>query len=108
MDIVIHNCTYRIVFVDADDDRLLMPDELYHSGVTDFKTKEIYINKNLNNDSFKYTIQHELVHAMMDTYGFLQVEWTDEIVADFMAIYVEDYCKLLKEINDSKKELLNG
>lgn len=105
IEIKINNYTYKIFFVESDDDRLLMEDEKYHSGKTDFKKKEIYIERNLTNHSFSYTIKHEIVHAMIDAYAFLQVDWTDEIVADFIAVYMEDYCKILCEIDKKILEL---
>lgn len=83
--IKINNNEYDIYFVKADDDRLLMEDGSYHSGITDFIRKEIYIKENLVESTLQYTLFHELTHALMDSYGFLQVDWNDEIVADFVA-----------------------
>lgn len=87
MVIELNENEYQIKIVKPDDENLLMEDGDYHFGVTDFKDKIIYIADNLNSYSLKYTLLHELTHAVMDSFGFLQVEWNDEIVADFMANY---------------------
>lgn len=77
---------YTIKIVAPDDDNLLMDDEQYHCGVTDFHKKIIYIRSDIKNSyTLKYTILHELVHAYTDCYGFLQVDWNNEVVADFIA-----------------------
>lgn len=82
---------YTIKIVAPDDDNLLMDDEQYHSGVTDFHKKIIYIRSDIKNSyTLKYTILHELVHAYMDCYGFIQVDWNNEIVADFIANNISD------------------
>lgn len=99
MRLEINNNTYRIYFVESDDENLLLEDT-YHSGITNFQTKSIYIDKYLNEDSMKYTIIHELTHAYLDSYGFLQVDLNDEIVADIFGNYLpniyEDYQNVMK------------
>jgi hypothetical protein len=103
--IKIHNNEYEIIFVSNKDDNLLMSDGEYHSGVTDFRNKKIYIADNLNKYSYCYTLLHELTHAIIDSYGLLQVDWNDEIVADFIGNYYITICNLLDNIvNDYKKE----
>lgn len=101
MQLVIHNTIYEVQFVKSDDKHLLMEDNEYHSGVTDFINKTIYINKNLKNDnSISYTVMHELTHAMIDSYGFLQVDWNDEIIADFMALYSSKLYELAEKVEE--------
>ena len=87
MVIELNNNRYAVKIVKYDDENLLMDDGDYHFGVTDFKDKIIYIADNLSNSAFKNTLLHEITHAVIDSFGFLQVEWNDEIVADFMANY---------------------
>lgn len=95
MIIELNENKYQIKIVKPDDKNLLMDDGDYHFGVTDFNKKIIYIADNLSNYALKYTLLHEITHAVIDSFGFLQVEWNDEIVADFMANYstmiVENY-----------------
>lgn len=101
MELKINNNTYKIYFVDKNNEKLLMEDEEYHSGTTYFKEKEIYIDKTLNCDSLRYTIIHELTHAYLDSYGFLQVYFNDEIIADLFGNYLinilYDYNKIMTE-----------
>ena len=92
---------YTIKIVAPDDDNLLMDDEEYHCGVTDFHKKIIYIKNDIKNPyTLKYTILHELVHAYTDCYGFLQVDWNNEVVADFIANnitnIIENHNKIIK------------
>ena len=47
----------------------------------------------MNDDSLKYTLYHEITHAYIESYGLLQVDWNDEIVADFVANYMIDILK---------------
>ena len=44
MEIKINNNTYKIFFVEPDNENLKIDDD-YHSGITNFITKEIYISK---------------------------------------------------------------
>lgn len=103
MKLKINNFEYELLFVDNNDECLNVGDNDYRSGITDFREKKIYIANNLKKDSYNYTLKHELTHAIIDSYGFLQVEWNDEIVADFMAIYSKKINELLG-ILDKEKE----
>lgn len=100
MKLKINNFEYKLYFVEWNDEKLKIEDNDYRSGMTYFKEKEIYIANNLKKDSYNYTLKHELTHAIIDSYGFLQIQWDDEIVADFMAIY----SKTLNEIIDYLEE----
>lgn len=101
MNIKINNFDYKIIFVKEKDDRLLMNNS-YHSGITDFIKKEIYIQEDLPKQSMTYTLMHELTHAVIDSYGMLQVEWNDEIVADFMAIYLPVFTDISKQMEEQQ------
>ena len=98
MKLQINNFEYTLYFVDWNDEHLKFDDNDYRSGMTYFKEKEIYIANNLKNDSYAYTLNHELTHAIIDSYGFLQVDWNDEIVADFMAIYKNILNELIDKV----------
>lgn len=102
MKIQINNFEYEIYFVEWNDEHLKIDDNDYRSGMTYFKDKRIYIANNLKKDSYDYTLKHELTHAIIDSYGFLQIEWNDEIVADFMAIYINVLNEILYKINKEK------
>ena len=98
LNIKINDFDYKIIFVKEKDDRLLMNNS-YHSGVTDFIKKEIYIQEDLPEQTLTYTLTHELTHAVIDSFGMLQVEWNDEIVADFVAIHLHTFEKIFEQIN---------
>lgn len=104
MEIKINNNTYKICEVEFNDEKLKMEDGNYHFGITDFNKKEIYIANNLNEDAKRYTTLHELTHALIDSYGFLQVDWNDEIVADFIGNYFLNICDILNEISVKRKK----
>ena len=112
MDLKININTYKIIIVDENDNNLKMEDGCYHFGVCDMKNKIIYLMRNLPKDSLFYTIKHELTHAYIDSYGFLQVDYTDEIIADFIASYIinieKDYQKILKYYKQEDKKWKNN
>ena len=102
MKLNINNFHYELIYVDEKDENLEIDNGDYRSGITDFRKKKIYIANNLNNDSYKYTLKHELTHAIIDSYGLLQIEWNDEIIADFMAIYSNELQELYKKVLESE------
>ena len=93
MILEINNWKYEIYVVEEDDDVLQMDDGYYHSGVTDMKEQRIYLQKGLNEQQMWYTVVHELTHAYLQAYGLLQVEYTDEVIADIMGIYGKNILK---------------
>jgi hypothetical protein len=98
MILEINNWKYEINVVREDDEILLMEDGYHHSGVTDLKEQKIYLQKGLNEQQMWYTVVHELTHAYLQAYGFLQVEYTDEIIADIMGIYGKNIQKDAAEV----------
>lgn len=103
MEIKINNNNYKISKLPPDSEELKMEDGEYHFGITDFNKKEIYIADNLSDNAKSYTLIHELTHALIDSYGFLQVEWNDEIVADFMGNYFLNICDILSKLSKEEK-----
>lgn len=102
IDVKIHNNMYKVFFVDPTCKKLIFNDGI-RSGVTYFKKKEIYIRNDLNSDSLRYTLYHEITHAYIESYGFLQVDWNDEVVADFIANYMIDIFETIAEITEKLK-----
>ena len=100
MVIKINNLRYKVKIVEEDNKHLKMEDGYYHFGVCDMKEKVIYLMERLPEGTLEYVIRHELVHAYLDSYGFLQVNYTDEIIADIVATYMRnlniDYFKIYK------------
>lgn len=98
MKIRINNWEYEITVVKEDDSILKMDDGYYHSGVTDLKEQKIYIQEGLNSQQLWYTVVHELTHAYLQAYGMLQIDYTDEIVADIMGIYSKDIIETANKV----------
>ncbi len=108
MQVKIHNNIYNIHLINKNSKYLVMDDGEVHSGVTDFITKDIYIRNDLNDSSLKYTLYHEITHAYIESYGLLQIDWNDEIVADFIANYMIDIFETIDEIlNKLRRVVIN-
>lgn len=105
MQVKIHNNIYNIHLINKNSKYLVMDDEV-HSGVTDFITKDIYIRNDLNDSSLKYTLYHEITHAYIESYGLLQIDWNDEIVADFIANYMIDIFETIDEISNKLRRVV--
>lgn len=106
IQVKIHNNIYNVHLVNEHSKYLVMDDGEAHSGVTDFVAKDIYIRNDLNDDSLKYTLYHEITHAYIESYGLLQVDWNDEIVADFVANYMIDILGTIDEITSKLRRVV--
>lgn len=106
MQVKIHNNIYNIYLINKNSKYLVMDDGEVHSGVTDFITKDIYIRNDLNDSSLKYTLYHEITHAYIESYGLLQIDWNDEIVADFVANYMIDILGTIDEITSKLRRVV--
>lgn len=100
----VHRTDWEINLVEPTNENLLMEDGQYHCGVTFYVEKKIYINKELNKQTFDNTLLHELTHAFIESYGLMQIEWQDENVADFVGYYffdiLEKYSQTIEEISE--------
>lgn len=92
----INNIDYIFKIVEWNDERLKMEDGDFHFGVTNFKDKEIYIANNLSEQTKRTTIIHEITHAFIDSFGMLQIDWNDEIVADFISAHLDNINEVLE------------
>lgn len=106
MQVKIHNNIYNIHLINKNSKYLVMDDGEVHSGVTDFITKDIYIRNDLSDSSLKYTLYHEITHAYIESYGLLQIDWNDEIVADFVANYMIDILGTIDEITSKLRRVV--
>lgn len=106
MQVKIHNNIYNIHLINKNSKYLVMDDGEVHSEVTDFITKDIYIRNDLNDSSLKYTLYHEITHAYIESYGLLQIDWNDEIVADFVANYMIDILGTIDEITSKLRRVV--
>lgn len=94
---------YEILELDSHDERLKIDND-YHWGICSYKDRKIYINKDLNFINKKETLIHEVTHAFIEAYGFLQVNLTDEIVSDFVAAHIFNILRVINEY--FKKEII--
>ena len=62
---------WQIYFVSPLHPQLLMGNGEYGLGVCDDVSKEIYINKDLNNHYMKKVLAHELTHAAAFSYNVI-------------------------------------
>lgn len=93
----IHDELYTINFVDSKNDKLISPeDDRIHWGITRFEEKGIYIRDDLDEGTTKKILIHELVHAFVESYGFGQVDWDEEIVADFLEQYFQEIANIIE------------
>ena len=106
MQVKIHKNIYNIHLINKNSKYLVMDDGEVHSGVTDFITKDVYIRNDLNDSSLKYTLYHEITHAYIESYGLLQIDWNDEIVADFVANYMIDILGTIDEITSKLRRVV--
>jgi hypothetical protein len=99
MELTIHGDLYTINFVSKSNGKLIDPEDgRIHWGITRFEEKGIYIRNDLDKPTIKKVLIHELVHAFADSYGFGQVEWTEEIVADFFEQYLQDISSCVQDV----------
>lgn len=102
----INNIDYVVKIIEWNDERLRMDDGDLHFGVTNMKEKEIYIANNLPAQTLDNTITHEIIHAYIDAYGMLQVDWNDEIIADFIAAHFKNIIVTLEIITNKIMEVM--
>lgn len=77
-------------------------ENIVNMGRTFSATKRIYINKDMDLDSKKETFIHELTHAFIHQYGFSQVAFNHEIVADFIGQHYNEMNSIIKDVFDRK------
>lgn len=104
MKFKVNDIEYEIVEVDKHDDNLKMDDDDYHWGVCSYIQRKIFLRKDLSFTNKKQTLIHEVTHAFIEAYGFMQVRLNDEIVCDFVASYLY---KILEIVNLYFVEMLN-
>ncbi|MBQ7139976.1 MAG: hypothetical protein IJO32_00555 [Bacilli bacterium] len=103
MKVKIKNYNYEIIEVEQNDNNLIGNDNNYHWGICDYKQRKIFIMNDLMNKDKRTVLIHEVSHAFIEAYGFLQVKLNDEIMSDFIASYSED---ILKIVNDYFMEVI--
>lgn len=83
----INGINWKIEYVKPSSHKLQRADGTYTIGVTDNYTKTISINERLNDYMYVKCLTHEITHAVIFSYGVYLDEFTEELIADFMANY---------------------
>ena len=87
MYVVINNIKWKIKFKPASSGELRRNNGSYTIGMTDNKTKTIYLSNDLHGSLLYNVLCHEMVHAFCFSYSiYFEVE-EEERLADFIATY---------------------
>lgn len=78
---------WTIYFVEPNDPVLLTDTGEYTIGVTDDRTKGIYISKYLDRDLLQKVIIHEITHAFMFSENIYMDLYSEELFCNIMAFY---------------------
>lgn len=87
MTFVLNSIKWTVIFLNPSNRKLRRSDGSYTVGMTEIRTRTVYIANNLH-PAFEWKVLcHEIVHAAMASYGiFLTIE-QEEIIADIIATY---------------------
>lgn len=95
MEIIINNISWLLVFVDPNDEMLLMPTG-YTYGMTDVYNKIIYISDSISGDLLYDVLTHEICHCWLYSYRYEIAIPCEEIVCQV----VERDSDYIQEIAD--------
>ena len=88
--------------VPASNMNLLRDNGTWTIGMTDNRTKTIYLYNKLNPIMLKHVLCHELVHAYCDSYGIYldrkEEEWLAQFIADYGYNIIEQTDQILSHI----------
>lgn len=100
---VINGIDWLIMFVEAGSPYLTRSDGSVTLGMTDGRTKTIYLDDNLRGSMLDKVLAHELVHAFMFSYDIrIDIEF-EEYIADWISLYGRDLVYLLDNIMQRMK-----
>ena len=103
MKIKINNIPWTVNFVHTGDiDNCI--------GVTKFRELSIYVATNVEKDVVRTSITHELIHAYVDSYGFILSDddkFSGEQLADFIAMNLSNINELTMKIYLKYKQEYN-
>lgn len=94
----INGIDWEIEWCEPTDDNLRRSDGSLTVGVTDNRTKCIYLSDQLSGEFLRKVTAHELVHCFCFSYGvFMDIE-EEEFMADWVSRYGEELVYLLDDI----------
>lgn len=100
---VINNIEWLIMFVQSGSIFLTRSDGTVTLGMTDGRTKTIYLDDNLRGSMLDRVLAHELVHAFMFSYDIhIDIEF-EEYIADWISLYGRDLVYLLDNLMQKMK-----
>lgn len=94
MRFIVNNFEFEILEVSGKDDNLKVSND-YRWGICDYEQRKIFLWKDLSFANKKQTLIHEVTHAFIEAYGFIQVNFTDEIVCDFVAAHLSEIQRIV-------------
>ncbi len=95
----INGLKWKIFFVASESPKLTDEDNKRNIlGITYFRECEIYIDKSLNKPLRRQTVIHELVHALLFSYGIDIEGATEENVCDLIGAHLDELVKLKEAI----------
>ena len=96
VQITINNLNYKVMLVDPDNKEIRSEDaNRINLGKTDCLNQTIYIRNDLNYNRRLSVIIHELTHAFIDAYGFVDIHnWSEEQVCTFNETYASNIVSL--------------
>lgn len=94
----INGIDWDIEWCSPTDDNLRRSDGSLTVGMTDNRTKCIYLSDQLSGAFLRKVTAHELVHAFCMSYGVLMDIEEEEFMADWVSRYGEELVYLLDDI----------
>lgn len=96
MKVLINRLKWEIKEVENDDEMLKMKNGDATCGVEHYGSLTIRIAKSMPDGVKRHSLFHEVVHATIDSYGFLNKDkWTEEQVCEFVATQIENIMEIV-------------
>ena len=95
----INGLKWKVFFVKNDSPKLIdETDGTAALGFTYFRECEIYIDKSLSKPLRRQTVIHELVHALLFSYGINAEGATAEEICDLISAHLDELVKLKEAV----------
>ena len=97
----INGIEWYLEIVDINDKGLKIEEGDYRVATIHYEETTIYVQEELfeaDESLIRQVLIHEIVHAYQSSYGMLQIEWSEEIVADFIAAHIKSILRTYYEI----------
>lgn len=98
MYIYINDLEWKIEYINVLDNRLMRTDGSRTLGMTDMRTRCIYIAIGLNDKLNESVLCHEITHAFCLSYDFFMPIEEEEKLCNFMSIYGREIINVLDSV----------